>query len=142
MKKLDEKSLFDKQIEFLAKLNHVKILDVDKQRKTVTLNVRGNEYVATSRNNDLKDVTMVLSWIDNFNLKEINYDYFRVLLTYVKNVDTLFYQGLILETKNLNREVLDIFLEACEYTQMYKIINTELTQTLQAHIDAINPRAN
>ena len=137
-----EIELFEKQVAFLRQLKNVKILDVDFQRKTVALNVRGNEYVAMSRNDDLNSVTMVLSWIDNFNLKEINYDYFRVLLTYVKNVDTLFYQRLIAEAKNLNRDVLDVFIEACEYTQMYKIINTELTQTLQAHIDAINPRAN
>lgn len=134
--------LFEKQVVFLKQLKNVKILDVDFQRKTVALNVRGNEYVAMSRNDDLNSVTMVLSWINNFNLKEVNYDYFRVLLAYVKNVDTLFYQRLILEAKNLNRKVLDIFLEACEYTQMYKIINVELIQKLQAHIDAINPRAN
>ena len=74
MKKIEEKSLFNKQVEFLHKLKHVKVLDVNFQRKTVALNVRGNEYVATSRNDDLNSVTMVLSWIDNFNLKEINYD--------------------------------------------------------------------
>ena len=137
-----EIELFEKQVVFLKQLKNVKILDVDFQRKTVALNVRGNEYVAMSRNDDLNRVTMVLSWINNFNLKEVNYDYFRVLLAYVKNVDTLFYQRLILEAKNLNRKVLDIFLEASEYTQMYKIINVELIQKLQAHIDAINPRAN
>ncbi len=138
---MDKEKLFEEQVTFLKKLNHVEILDIDFQRKTVALNIRGGEYIATSRNDDLNGVLIVLSWIDNFNLEEVNYAYFRKLLTYVQNVDTLFYQRQLMEAVNLSRNALDIFIEACEYTEAYKIINVELFQKLHAELE-VNSNAS
>lgn len=134
--------LFNKYAEFLKALQHVEILDTDEKRITIALNVRGGEYVARAKNNDLQNVIIVLGWIDDFNLEEVDYDYFRKLLTCVGNVDTLFYQSLLLEANNLSRRALDIFIKASEYTQAYKIVNTELFQSLKVELDAINTRTN
>lgn len=134
--------LLNKYAEFLKTLQHVQILDTDEKRMTIAFNVRDGEYVARAKNNDLQNVIIVLGWIDDFNLEEVDYDYFRKLLTCVGNVDTLFYQSLLLEATNLSKRALDIFIKASEYTQAYKIVNTELFQALKAELDAINTRTN
>ena len=134
--------LLSKYAEFFKILQHVQILDVDEKRMTIALNVRGGEYVARVKNNDLQNVVITLGWIDNFNLEEVDYGYFRKLLTCVGNVDTLFYQSLLLEATNLSKRALDIFIKASEYTQAYKIVNTELFQALKAELDAIITRTN
>ena len=128
--------------EFLKTLQHVQILDADEKRMTIALNVRDGEYIARAKNNNIQNVIIVLGWIDDFNLEEVDYDYFRKLLTCVGNVDTLFYQSLLLEATNLSKRALDIFIKASEYTQAYKIVNTELFQALKAELDAINTRTN
>ncbi len=134
--------LLNKYVEFLKTLQHVQILDADEKRMTIALNVRDGEYVARAKNNDLQNFIIVLGWVDNFNLEEVDYSYFRKLLTCVGNVDTLFYQSLLLEANNLSRRALDIFIKASEYTQAYKIVNTELFQSLRVELDAINTRTN
>ncbi|AFL68545.1 hypothetical protein [Sulfurospirillum barnesii] len=134
--------LLNKHAEFLKTLQHVEILDTDERRMTIALNVRGGEYVARVKNNDLQNVIIVLGWIENFNLEEVDYGYFRKLLTCVGNVDTLFYQSLFLGADNLSKRALDIFVQASEYTLTYKIINTELFQSLKVELDVINARTN
>jgi len=134
--------LLYKHAEFLKALRYVGILDTDEKRMTIALKVRGGEYVARVKNNDLQNVIIVLGWIENFNLEEVNYDYFRKLLTCVGNVDTLFYQSLFLSANNLSKRALDIFIQASEYTLTYKIINTELFQGLKVELDVINAKTN
>lgn len=134
--------LLNKHAEFLKALQYVEILDTDEKRMTIALNVRGGEYIARAKNNDLQNVFIALGWIDNFNLEEVDYGYFRKLLTCVGNVDTLFYQSLLLDADYLSKQALDIFVKASEYTQAYKIVNTELFQALKAELDAINTRTN
>lgn len=134
--------LFNKYAEFLKALQHVEILNVDEKRMNVALHIRGGEYVARAKNNDIQNVIIVLGWIDNFNLEEVDYGYFRKLLTCVGNVDTLFYQSLLLDADYLSKQALDIFVKASEYTQAYKIVNTELFQALKEELDAINTRTN
>lgn len=133
------KTTFEEYVEFLKNLHYIKIVTTDFRMQTITLKIRGGEFVIRAQKDDLMDFSTALMLIDAQGIEEVDYDYFRKILNSIDK-DTSFYTTFMLQGKELSKKSLDIFLKASNYTQTYKIINTELFKELETELNAINKR--
>lgn len=135
------KTTFEEYVEFLKNLHYIEILETDFRMQTITLKIRGGEFVIRAQKDDLMDFSTALMLVNSQKIEEVDYDYFRKILNSIDK-DTSFYTAFMLQGKELSKKSLDIFLKASYYTQTYKIINTELFKELEAELNAINQRTN
>ena len=135
------KTTFEEYVEFLKNLHYITIVTTDFRMQTITLKIRGGEFVIRAQKDDLMDFSTALMLIDAQGIEEVDYDYFRKILNSIDK-DTSFYTTFMLQGKELSKKSLDIFLKASNYTQTYKIINTELFKELETELNAINKRTN
>jgi len=132
------KTTFEEYVEFLKNnLHYIEILETDFRMQTITLKIRGGEFVIRAQKDDLMDFSTALLLVNSQKIEEVDYDYFRKILNSIDK-DTSFYTAFMLQGKELSKKSLDIFLKASYYTQTYKIINTELFKELETELNAIN----